>query len=403
MEEKPRPEATPTDTVDPRTLPLPYTTHWGKLVKLLETNKSDEAVTLVGQALSDPKLQADKELLDWDQELAQGLADFNAEVRRGLESLKPGAPIRVAGTRFEFVKADAETLHLKLKDKEVSKKLSDLSQGERIALAETGQDKAEGERALRYAIYLHFQGKLHQTVADGWFKRSGNLADTFHERLATRVLRQGQAELARGNTAAAITFLDAVPAAAGPETDAARRALQIRSTLYDTLVWNPTGPRKWQRGEMGEYIADAARANGSYLVSEKSYGDFELSCEWRVTEPNSMGGVFVRHSGQGKPLAKIHLANDSDLKKMDRYASGSLFGITSPDANVSLPAGSWNTLRIRVKGTEVNAWINDKPVLTATLPKEAPETGSVMLDGVAGGISYRKVLLFELVPAASGK
>jgi hypothetical protein len=41
-------------------------------------------------------------------------------------------------------------------------------------------------------------------------------------------------------------------------------------------------------------------------------------------------------------------------------------------------------------------WINDKQVQEATLPKAVPSSGTVMLDGVIGGISYRKVLLFDL-------
>jgi hypothetical protein len=115
-----------------------------------------------------------------------------------------------------------------------------------------------------------------------------------------------------------------------------------------------------------------------------------------------MGGVYLRYSGKGKPRddgAKIHLANDSDLKKMDRFATGALFATAAPSANVSLPAGKWNTLKIQARGNNVQVWINDKEVLQSTLAKGVPDSGHVMLDGVVGGIAYRKVLLFELPPA----
>lgn len=400
-EEKPKPEAAPVDTVDARTQPLPYTTHWTKLAKLLEANKADEAVAAVRQAMDDTKLQGDRKLLAWDLELAEGLAEFNRDVQTALQALKPGETIRINGTRFEFVRYDDPTLHLKLKDKEITKKLTDLTPGDRVALAD-GPEKAEGAKALRFATYLYFQGKTNLTVAEGWLKRAGDDGEQFHERLAGRLLHQGTGELARGKVAEAIAFLDAV-AAAGPGTTAARQASEKRETLYDALEWKAVGPRKWQTGPQGEFITDATRANGSYMMSERQYGDFELTCDWKVEGATALGGIFFRYKGQGKPLengAKIHLANDPDLKRLDRFATGSLFAVTSPDLNASLPAGSWNTLRIQARGSAVQVWINSKQVLQTTLDKAIPDSGYIMLDGVAGGITYRKVLLYELTPTA---
>lgn len=396
-----QPDPTPAETIDSRTQPLPYTTHWKALIQRLQANQGDEAVALVQQALTQKTLQGDRELLNWDLKLAEDLAEFNLDVARSVQSLKPGEVVRAGGIRFEFDRAEGQTLHLKLKDKDVTKKLADLSPGERISLAETGQPKAEGARAFRYGVFLYFQGDLHRPVAEGWFKRSEEEADSFYQRLAYRVLHQGKAELARGNMGVAMTHLDNVAGVAGAETDAAKQASQLRSTLYDTLEWNPVGPRKWQRGEQGEYAADASRSNGSYLSSARDYGDFEFSCEWKVTEPNAMGGVYLRYSGEGKPLengAKIHLANDADLTKMDRFATGSLFAVASPSLNASLPAGQWNTLQIQIRGSDVQVRINEKDVLKTTLPEDVPAKGSLMLDGVAGGISYRKVLLYDLPP-----
>lgn len=402
-EDQPKPEMKPADTVDPRTLPLPYTTHWKTLEKLLESNAADEAVALVKQAQQQTNLAGDRELLEWDLQLAEALAGFNQDVLRGLQSLKPGAIVRVGGNRFEFDRFEAETLHLKLKDKEVTKKLSDLSPGERVSLAEAGPDKPDAATAFHFGTFLYFQGKLQHPVAEGWFKKAGPEGEQFDERLAARVLHQAKGELARGNTAAGIDFLDAVAAVAGPDTKAAKLATQQRATLYDTLTWNTKGPRKWQRGEQGEFSADLKRENGSFLVSDQTYGDFELTCEWKVQGRAAMGGILVRQSADGKPVekgAKIQLANDPDLRKMDPFATGALFGVTSPDSNAGLPEGKWNTLRIQVRGKDVKGWVNGTEVLKATLPDTIPENGHVMLDGVLGGISYRKVLLYGLVDNA---
>lgn len=398
-ETRPKPEPAPADPVDDRSKPLPYTTHWAELVKLLEARKGDEAVALVKKSQAQKSLAGDRELLTWDLQLAEALAAFDQDVLQGIKSLQPGAPIRISGTRFDFDHYEDGVLHLKLKDKEITKKLNDLSPGERISLAE-GEEKTDAAKAFRFAVYLYFQGKLQHSVAEGWFKKAEANGTQFPERLAARVLHQANAELARGNVGAGITFLDSVASIAGPDTNAAKQAAQKRATLYDAIEWKPVGSRKWGHGEQGEFIADNTRANGSYLKSDQSYGDFELSCEWRVNGAAAMGGVFLRYSGEGNPSesgVKVHLANDPDLRKMDRFATGALFAKTSPDLNASLPEGKWNTLRIQAQGDTVQVWINDKEVLKSTLDKDVPASGYVMLDGVAGGIAYRKVLLYERV------
>ena len=398
-EDMPKPDPTPVPTVDPRTVPLAYPAQWAKLVALLEANKGGEAVALVKQAQGQKEFSNDRELLTWDLQLAEALTGLDRDVQQAIQGLKPGAPIRIGGTRFEFERTDGETIHVKLKDKELTRKLSDLTPGERISLADSGPEKPDAKQSLRFATYLHFQGKLYQTLADGWFKKAGDEAGQFQERLAARVLHQGNSELARGNLGAGITFLDAVAAVAGPETRAAKQADAKRQTLYDSLDWKPVGPRTWKRGGQGEFTADFVRSNGSYLVSDQKYGDFEFSCEWRVTEPGATGGVFLRYSGNGNPLengAKVHLANDPDLRRMDRFATGALFAVASPNLNASLPTGEWNTLRIQARGANVQAWINGKEVLQTALAKGVPTNGTVMLDGTIGGISYRKVLLYEL-------
>ena len=397
---KPKPEkpAGP----DPRTLPLPYTTHWSELVKLLEANQPDKAIAQVRQSMQDPRMRDDRSLLGWDLELAEAFQQFQQDVQRGLESLKEGDTIRVSGTRFELVRYRAPQLDLKLKDKDITRTIDDLTPGDLIAVAD-GPEKAEGKKALRFAEFLYFQGKQHHSVAEGWLKRAGEDGKQFYERLAARLLVQGTEELKRGKIAEAIAFLDSA-AEQGAETDVAKQANEQKETLYDSIQWMPVGSRKWERGPQGEFMTGTDRANDSYMKSEQRFTDFELSCEWKVEGEAALGGIFFRCSGQGKPLdsgVKIHLANDSELTRMDRFATGALFAITAASQNASHPAGEWNTLKMQVRGLEVKVWINQKEVLQTTLDKAIPDSGFVMLDGVAGGISYRKVLVYELLPAAA--
>jgi Domain of Unknown Function (DUF1080) len=397
--DEPDPKSKPAEPeVDPRTLPLPYTVHWNALVKLLAANEGEKALAHAQLAAGNALLSKDRTLLAWDVELAEHLVEFRRDVTRAVESLKPGATVRVGGTRYDFERSDGDDLHLKLKDKQVVKKVSELTPGDMVLLADAGPEKGDSAKALRCGIYLHFQGKLFEKVTESWLKRSSGEGDIFLERLATRSLVQAQQEIARGKLSAGVGFLDETLAIA-PQSDSARQATKEKETLYDKLEWTSVGRRKWKQGELGEFLADSTRSNGSYLRSEQQYGNFEVTCEWKVTGSTAMGGVYLRYDGRGNPFengAKIHLANDSEQKAADQYATGSLFGSDAPLINASLAEGKWNTLRIRVREKNVQVAINGKDVLKTTLGGDVPERGHVVLDGVAGGISYRKVLVFEL-------
>ncbi len=384
--------------VDPLTLPLPYTSHWTELSKLLAAGKTDAALALAQKSLTDKALARDRTLVTWDIEAAEHVAEFHRDVTRAVEALKPGSIVRVGGTRLDFDRREGDELHLKLKDKAVIKKLGELAPGDLVALADSGPEKADAAKALRIGVYLHFQGKLMTKVSEQWLKRGQAEGENFLDRLAARALLQGQQEIARSKFSEGLGFFDEALATA-PASDSAKQAAKEKETLYDKLEWKTVGNRKWKRGELGELLADPVRSNGSYLMSQQQYGNFEVSCEWKVTGPTAMGGVYLRYDGRGNPFengAKIHLANDLAQKGVDQYSTGSLFGSDAPLSNAGLPEGKWNTLRIRTRDKTVQVAINGKDVLKATLGSDVPARGHVVLDGVAGGISYRKVLVFEL-------
>ena len=384
--------------VDPRTLPLPYTTHWTELSKLLMEGKTDEALSFAQKSLTAKALANDRTLVTWDIEVAEHVAEFHRDVTRAAEALKPGSTVRVGGTRFDFDRREGDELHLKLKDKAVIKKIGELNPSDLVALADSGPEKADAAKALRIGIFLHFQGKSVEKVSEQWLKRALGEGENFVDRLAARALIQGQQEIVRSKFSDGIGFLDAALAVA-PTSDSAKQATKEKETLYDKLEWKTVGNRKWKRGELGEYLTDPVRSNGSYLMSDQQYGNFELTCEWKVTGPTAMGGMYLRYDGRGNPFengAKVHLANDLDQKGVDQYSTGSLFASDPPLSNASQPEGKWNTLRIRTRDKTVQVEINGKDVLKAILKDEVPASGHVVLDGVAGGISYRKVLVYEL-------
>ena len=80
--------------------------------------------------------------------------------------------------------------------------------------------------------------------------------------------------------------------------------------------------------------------------------------------------------------------------------SSDLFSLVAPDENAAKVAGEWNTTVIKYVDKDITVTVNGKKVLETIADNpdidNIPEKGYVALDGEAGGITYRKVLLSEL-------
>ena len=71
-------------------------------------------------------------------------------------------------------------------------------------------------------------------------------------------------------------------------------------------------------------------------------------------------------------------------------------GSETDTTTIRAAVGEWNTAHLIVRGNSILFILNGKTVLeTFALSEDIPEEGYVLLDGVTGGITYRKVLLTE--------
>tara|TARA_R110002072_G_scaffold303108_2_gene493858 strand:- start:20254 stop:23283 length:3030 start_codon:yes stop_codon:yes gene_type:complete len=391
--EKPKPKP-----VDPRTLPLPYTSHRNVFLTLMNARQYDEVEGLLRNAKANPQLQSFSEQLDWDEEDFQAIRNFWSDLEKTASEIKPGEDVRIGTLRLEVVGFESGELIGKRGDTEIRKKLKELSSTELSGIVDAGVDKEDEKAHYQYGVLLAYDSKVLERASDQRFERCPDLAATFRERLARRKIAQALAELERTNFGKGVGFLKETKALAAG-TAVAAEAQKLEEELYEYVKWRPVGPRKWKI-EGNSFEADTERANGSLLVSPKEYRNFELSLEWKTLNTlTAQGGVFFHYPGRGElvDLAhKIHLSNDAG-KGADQYSSGSLFGEDGPRENAVNPSGEWNTLEIKVVDKKVTVSINGKKVLETQATKETvPESGFVGLDGFAGGITYRKILLSEL-------
>ena len=111
---------------------------------------------------------------------------------------------------------------------------------------------------------------------------------------------------------------------------------------------------------------------GGDIITEKKYGNFELSLEWKVSEGGNSGIFYLAQEKPGQPIWKSapemqildnakHL--DATLGKDGNRAAGALYDLIPAKPQTAKPAGEWNHVKIMVyKGTVVH-WMNGENVL----------------------------------------
>ena len=185
------------------------------------------------------------------------------------------------------------------------------------------------------------------------------------------------------------------------------RNLKIKdlgSSIYngkDLSGWEIYGTEKWFVEE-GDLICESGpdKAYG-YLATDKSYTDFDLNLEFRQ-ESNGNSGVFFRSSIEGTKISgwQVEVAppNHDTGGVYESYGRGWLIQIPEAKENI-LMMGSWNKLRIKVRGSHVQTWLNGTPMVDFKDEKIGEAKGSFALQIHDGGgikVRWRNIRVIEL-------
>jgi hypothetical protein len=395
----PEPEPAP---VDPRTKPLPYAEFRGQLDAHLAAYDIASAEKLTAAARQDPRFEDDRTVLEWDREDVGRFAKFWKRLEAAISALKQGDVVRAGALQLEFGKYADGTLSGKVRgsDKSVSRAIRELTPLDLVTLVDRHAGRSDADAQLEIGTFLALSPKVGQQLVSSRLERAGAKGKEVLERQYLRKLHLIEQEIARENIGTGLQLLDQLVAAA-PKSKAAVQARELRDGLPARQTWTPVGPQNWNLSVPGEFAASPRKAPGAYLVSAAEYGNFVLTVEWKTASDTAQGGVYFRYK-RGRDLRKnafkVHFAGDHAIRaNPDRFSTGSLFGIRGPRTNAVRPTGEWNSLALRVEGDRVRATINGVEVLDtpAADPNIGP-SGYVCLDGEFGGITYRKVLVYEL-------
>ena len=162
--------------------------------------------------------------------------------------------------------------------------------------------------------------------------------------------------------------------------------------------WNRIGDANW-RAEGGAIVA--TKGKGGYLVSKKSYNNFDLYVEFWANE-DTQSGVFLRASDpRNVGAASAYEVNIYDKRPGQEYRTGAIVDVAQvPVPTVYKTNGSWNTFRITANGSELTVEFNG--AVTVHTSNSKFKDGPIALQfgnrgkEPGGTIKWRKVQVREL-------
>lgn len=381
---------------------LPYLQLQQQLQAALLSGDIEAARKIVAAARNDAQFENDREVLAWDAEDIEHVGAFWNRLRETLAKAKPGDAWRLGSTQVEISSFSNDSIEGKVKTsgKPFSRAIQDLTPTDLVRIADRTAERNDPAAQLQIGVFLAFDPKSTPPLVSARLQRAGEAGRVFAEHRQGRRLHVIKREFARENIANGLRLVDEL-VAEEPKSEFAGQAKALREKLYAGQQWRAVGGRRWKTSDSGEYSTEGARSPNSVLMSPREYGNFHLELEWKITDEVAHGGVWFRFNGKREIRGnafKIHVANDYDLRgQPDRFSTGSLFGIKGPRENPVRRLGEWNALRMIAQGDRVQVAINGVPVLdTPATDTNIGPKGFVCLDGEVPGITYRRVLVYEL-------
>jgi hypothetical protein len=158
---------------------------------------------------------------------------------------------------------------------------------------------------------------------------------------------------------------------------------------------------------------------GSFLQTEKDYGDFVLDFEFKLS-PGTNNGIGIRYAGSGDAAytgMEIQVLDDhhENYKKIEKWQfHGSVYGIqpsTQSEVNRLKPTGEWNHEQILCIGDHVKVILNGetitdvyltgkKPIHNAQHPGMERTSGTIAFCGHGDPVAYRNLKVKNYTPAA---
>lgn len=107
--------------------------------------------------------------------------------------------------------------------------------------------------------------------------------------------------------------------------------------------------------------------SGSWLRTEKQYGDFELELEYAINAKGN-SGILFRSALEKNPSFtgyEMQILDDAG-REPKKSTTGALYDVVAANRNMSKPAGEWNQVKINCEGKRIQVKLNGVDVVDYT-------------------------------------
>jgi hypothetical protein len=126
---------------------------------------------------------------------------------------------------------------------------------------------------------------------------------------------------------------------------------------WDDVSKQPAQPTVW-KVEAG--ILNGGEPRGTWLVSDREYGDYELEFEWKLG-PRGNSGCGIRFPAKGDPAFDGMELQMADVRynpeAKDSELTGGIYRAIAPRVQVYKPE-QWNKYHLTLKGEHLTAILN---------------------------------------------
>ena len=113
---------------------------------------------------------------------------------------------------------------------------------------------------------------------------------------------------------------------------------------------------------------------GGDLITDGQYENFELELEWKISAGGNSGIFFGVQEIAGQRVAYLTgiemqiLDDDKHIDgKVPETSAGSCYALYAPAEDVVRPVGEYNKVRLIVRDTKVEHWLNDHKIVAYTI------------------------------------
>lgn len=137
--------------------------------------------------------------------------------------------------------------------------------------------------------------------------------------------------------------------------------------------------------------------SGSWLRTEKQYGDFILELEYSISQGGNSGIHFRSRLDKNPSFTGYEMQILADAGREPRKSgTGAIYDVVSPSKNMSKPAGEWNKVRITCKGSRIQIELNGEEIVNCESDRSAKGYIGLQNHDERSVARFRNIRLTEL-------